>query len=128
MLEIRSEELDALAHLRLGQFVDRLEAHFREHFPERDTPDMRAQLHEQLTAAGKLGLVTQADLFRYMSLPGLLGFDFAANQTHEWIARGLRDPAVPQPSERLARVLARLKKEMKRAAAASAARAAFEQA
>ncbi len=78
-LNIRTEQMEALAAPHLSDFVGRLVAHLRESFPEaNEEPDeeLTAAVEELVEKADSYGLTTGAQAAAYVTCAWLLGADF----------------------------------------------------
>ena len=107
VLDLRLHQLDGLRRARIEPYVPGLAQGLRESFPEElaavDDDALRAQVMEGALRAMGHGLRTPRDIGRFLNLQVVLGWSFDEDDPRA--ARALRDPADPEPSRRLDRLV-----------------------
>jgi len=91
MLVLRRPQIKAISYLAREEFVVRLMAHVRHHFP-RDTDAMdeaqlRATVEEGIAQAEKHGFSSDRDITRYLNLMFTFGRYFDRDPSLSWATR-----------------------------------------
>lgn len=96
MLVVRNEQMAVLSRLAWAAFIERMERHLRESFPDvctqLDERGLRTVIRESLEAAQCHGLTTERDFCRYLNLVFVFGRGFDRDQS--W-AREILASTVP---------------------------------
>lgn len=91
MLVLRRPQIKAISYLARERFVQRMEAHVRQYFPE-DTgalePDaLRAVVEQGIERAEKHGFTADRDITRYLNLMFTFGREFDRDPSLGWATR-----------------------------------------
>lgn len=117
MLKIRKEHWDALAEAAMRDFESRLEAHLRQHLPEKCAAMERRELREAIRRAvgqaRSYGLVAERDISLFVNLAFVLGANFDRNPKYPWAAEILKDPALKDAETRITRLYEEAEKRLK---------------
>jgi hypothetical protein len=100
MLQIRAEQVEAFSAERRDEFLTRLAAHLREHFPEQlggaSDDELRAYGSACVARAAAHGLTHEQAVACYAHLPLVLGEDFEADPRYRPAVEALGDRSLDQ--------------------------------
>jgi hypothetical protein len=89
MLTIRKAQIDRLEREHwqafVGHVVAAIEAHYTADYLEQGPPTVRQNVERALKEAIDYGIVTEADLFRFVNLSYRFGLGFADRPEHVWV-------------------------------------------
>ena len=104
-LIIRLPQLEALQEAAAQTFCERLQAHLREHFPERcdelEGSSLADLVEESLGRAPLYGFESEQDICNFAALLLTLGNDFDSNPSIPWAGSILNDRSIHDPGARL---------------------------
>lgn len=97
MLKIRKEQIDALSHIKVKNFVAEVQAHLRQHFPKQVGALAAANQFDSWTKANvdqalKLEFKTEQEIIRYVNIAIIHGHEF---YMLEWAQDILRQEIFP---------------------------------
>lgn len=94
MLKIRREQQDALGLPFRQRFREELLRFVRDKAPGASAEEDAALVEYAIARARRHGVVSCADVARYIAFMVTLGRDFDVNPNHPWAQEILRDPTV----------------------------------
>ncbi|OGP79419.1 MAG: hypothetical protein A2V86_01755 [Deltaproteobacteria bacterium RBG_16_49_23] len=95
MLIIRNEQMDAFSGRMAESFVNSVDAHLKEFWPEKyeemGEEAVRESIHEAMDTAREFGIINEYDMARYIDL--IYEFDWPADEEPDtpWAEEILRD-------------------------------------
>jgi len=109
MLTIRDSQLQILRQQPREQFVDDMLAHLYSYFPAIAwllTPDeLRYQVNTIIERAAVYQLTSRQQVCRFINLAAAYGWEFDGDPNLLWMRSILTDTSLPQPSERIDRLV-----------------------
>ena len=103
-MKIRRGQMEMLEDASRGRFLDFMDAHVREHFPDHAAalgPEgIRRACEAGIDRAAEHGMVSERDVCKFTSLMFAFGESFDSDPRYPWAAEVLADPEIRNPSTR----------------------------
>ncbi len=108
MFVVRESQMAAFRRAAEARLLEAVTEHARRHFPDECAAiapvDLERTLEHALLLARAVGLRSERALFKYVGLFLFSGEELGSTANTAWMLEYLRDPAVEDPDERIARL------------------------
>lgn len=117
LLRIRREQLQVFSDAMIRSFDERMFVHLHKFFPKRcqvlGDSEVRAWIKAGIAESAEYDIVAERDVSKYLNLMFTFGRDFAKSAETPW-AYGILADALAKPAEKIDRLYAAAKNQMKK--------------
>ena len=102
---VRKQQMESLGEDARKRFIDFMEGHLSEHFPDHcralGPAGVRNAIEAGIERAGQHQMVSERDVCKFIDLQFAFGESFDSDGSHPWATEVLKDPEIRNPTTRI---------------------------